>query len=228
MKRRLFPVTVVLMAVLCNATSAGLFFKRQPKADPKERVPTLVSTLKTDPDENKRSEAAKELREYDPAAFPEIIPVLIETLQQDPKPAVRSEAAESLGKLRPVSLEVGAALEQAAAQDPSMRVRLQARSSLWAYHFAGYRSPKGNEAPPSPAAPDAPGSARQPAPRMRNGGLVPLTAETPPPPLAPALTPVPVPPAPPVQAAPRRIVPVPVRPQPAAPDEGPALPRFPE
>src|SRR5205085_8876672 len=103
-----------------------------------------------DGDENKRARAAEELRQYDPAAFPDIVPVLIDVLVNDKKPAVRAEAAQSLGKLRPVSQQAGQALEYALTKDPSMRVRLQARSALMQYHWSGYRSASKKDAPPPP------------------------------------------------------------------------------
>src|SRR5207302_3914603 len=104
--------------------------------------------VKADKDESKRARAAEELRQYDPTMFRDIIPVLIDVLHNDKKPSVRAEAAQSLGKLRPVSQEAGLALEQALARDPSMRVRLQARSSLLGYHWAGYRNAGKNVEPP--------------------------------------------------------------------------------
>src|SRR5262249_24186660 len=129
-----------LAAALARPAGAGIIFGRKGKKPPTpaERVPELIVTVKTDRDENKRAKAAEELRQYDPAAFKDIVPVLIDVLLNDKKPAVRAEAAQSLGKLRPVSQQAGMALEQALAKGPSMRVRLQARSSLLQYHWAGY------------------------------------------------------------------------------------------
>jgi hypothetical protein len=74
-----------------------------------------------------------------------IVPVLVDVLLTDKKPAVRAEAAQSLGKIRPVSQQVGLALEQALSSDASMRVRLQARSSLLQYHWSGYHGSKKDE-----------------------------------------------------------------------------------
>ena len=73
--------------------------------------------------------------------------VLIDVLRNDPKPGVRSEAAQSLSKLRPVSQPAGHALEQAMQNDASMRVRLQARSALLMYHWAGFHTTKLQDAP---------------------------------------------------------------------------------
>jgi hypothetical protein len=118
-------------------------------------VPQLVIAVKSETDESKRASAAKELRDYDAAAYPDIVPVLIDVLQHDPKAGVRSEAVQSLAKLRPLSSEVGTALEEA-TRDPSFRVRWQARSSLMSYRMSGYHgTPKPSEAVPSNAAPPA-------------------------------------------------------------------------
>jgi len=68
-----------------------------------------------------------------------MVPVLIEALGNDPKPSVRAESADTLGKLRPISQEVGQALEQARDKDASMRVRMQARSSLLSYYWSSYK-----------------------------------------------------------------------------------------
>jgi hypothetical protein len=167
---------------------AGPIFKHPPKPNPNERVPELLVQVKTDRDEHKRSLAAQELRQYDPVAFPEIIGVLVDVLFNDAKPNVRGEAAQSLGKLRPVSQQVGMALEQAQAKDTSMWVRLQARTALLQYHWAGYHSKK-EEGPslqsnePPMAGPAAKGLAPTPMPPPR-----PLVV-----PVSPApLTPLPV------------------------------------
>jgi hypothetical protein len=133
----------VLLAVLPVAAHAGILFGKKPaKPSPNERVPELLMIVKTDGDEHKRVNAAEELRQYDPKQFPDIVPILIDVLLHDPKPSVRAEAAQSLSKLRPVSQQVGWALEQAVSKDPSMRVRLQARSALLQYHWAGYHAGK--------------------------------------------------------------------------------------
>ena len=46
----------------------------------------------------------------------------------------------SLSKIRPVSQPAGQALEMAAQRDDNWRVRWQAKTSLWGYQLAGYRS----------------------------------------------------------------------------------------
>ena len=144
---------VLLSAVLLTAPArAGILFgkKKAVKVEPAQRVPELIGLVKSSPDESKRSEAVDELRKHDPKQFPDLMPVLIEVLQSDPKPSVRAAALSALSKFRPVSQEVGLALEQALAKDTSMRVRLQARSALLHYHLAGYHSPKkdGPQLPP--------------------------------------------------------------------------------
>jgi len=131
------------MPLAVGSSSAGVIFgKKSKKPTPAERVPELLGQVKTDGDESKRAAAAQELRQYDPAQFPAIVPMLIDALLTDKKPGVRAEAAQSLGKLRPISQQAGMALEHALANDSSMRVRLQARSSLLQYHWAGYHNVK--------------------------------------------------------------------------------------
>jgi len=137
--RRLLFVGFMLASQMTPAR-AGIFSKHA-KADPAERVPTLIATLRAEQDERKRTAAAEELRQYDPAMFPEIIPTLADTAQRDPKSSVRLEAIQTLAKLRPISQRAGSALEQA-THDESVRVRFQARTLLWQYHLAGYRGGK--------------------------------------------------------------------------------------
>src|SRR5579875_1752536 len=137
----LWLVPLVVLPALAGPGHAGIFFgKKNKKVTPAERVPELLAQVKSDGDESKRAAAAQELRQYDPGQFPMIVPVLIDVLLTDSKPVVRAEAAQSLGKIRPISQQAGMALEQALANDSSMRVRLQARSALLQYHWSGYRS----------------------------------------------------------------------------------------
>jgi HEAT repeats len=186
-KRFLLALWVSILLTL--PVQAGILFGRHAKTNPAERVPQLIVTVKTDTDEDKRASAAKELRDYDPAANPDIVGVLIDVLQHDAKPGVRAEAAQSLGKLRPVSQEAGWALEQA-THDSSIRVRLQARTSLMGYRLSGYHSPpkEGETVATTPAANGVPplGQSKRfsllPAPRTT--APVVNTGETPPPPLA--------------------------------------------
>jgi hypothetical protein len=130
----------LIYLLMANPVFAGLFKKNQPKPDPSKYVPELIMILKTDKDESKRSKAAEELRDYDPKAFPDLMPSLIDALQNDPSASVRVEAINSLSKLRPISQQVGYALEQVLQNDSSIRVRVAARTTLWQYHLMGYRS----------------------------------------------------------------------------------------
>jgi HEAT repeats len=132
-------LALVLPAVVALPVQAGIIFGKHAKPNPAQRVPELVVMVKTDQNESHRESAAKELRNYDPAVYTDIVPVLIDVLQHDASTGVRLEAAQSLGKLRPVSQEAGWALEQA-LKDSSIRVRIQARNSLWGYRLSGYHS----------------------------------------------------------------------------------------
>jgi hypothetical protein len=152
-------LALVLPAIVALPVQAGIIFGRHPKPNPAQRVPDLVVMVKTDQNEGRRESAAKELRNYDPAVFTDIVPVLIDVLQHDASTGVRLEAVQSLGKLRPISQEAGWALEQA-LKDSSIRVRIQARNSLWGYRLGGYhsdnrmvQSPAPTAAPPTAAAP---------------------------------------------------------------------------
>jgi hypothetical protein len=140
---KLWRLSLILLTTgaLTLPASAGIIFGKKPtKPDPAMRVPQLIVIVKTDKDESKRVSAAEELRQFDPAAFPDLVPVLIDVMMNDDKPSVRSEAAESLGKIRPVSKEVGWALEQVEEKDKSWRVRTKARYVLLGYHWAGYHA----------------------------------------------------------------------------------------
>jgi HEAT repeats len=202
-RSRVLLVPVVLASLVAPA-QAGIFSRGKPKANPAERVPELLIQLKTDPDESKRAAAAEELRQYDPNAYPEIMTTLMDALAKDMGTSVRSEAATSLGKLRPISQQAGFALEQATANDGSMRVRMAARQALWQYHLVGYRSGKPVEMPARPAEPavSAPPGPSTPAAAMARTSKRVATGpfrETPEPPLA---EPLPAQPAPTVASTP--------------------------
>jgi hypothetical protein len=225
MVRRLILV-ILLAPLLAAPASAGLLFggRKADKPDPAQRVPELLGTVKTDGDESKRIDAAGELQQYDPVAFPEIVPALIDVLQNDRKPGVRAEAAQTLSRLRPVSAPVGQALEQAVAKDPSPRVRLQARSALLRYRWSGFSDPPKDETPT--ARPKDP-----PPPQTKEPPLAPPPAPTPAPPprlsptpapLPPSLSPAPVTP-PPQTARPLPSGPAQPAPSPADDDRGPEL-----
>jgi HEAT repeats len=231
MKDSSFLLALGFVAALAVPASAGILFGRHAKPSPAERVSQLLLTVRTDSSDSKRASAAKELREFDPNAFPEIVPVLIEVLKHDQKAAVRAEAAQTLGKLRPISQEAGTALEEATS-DPSWRVRWQARPALRAYRSNGYRGPTMVEET-APATGQQSTSFAPPAPSVKRGFLSPagktgptfVPNETPPPPLA---DPLPITPA--SKPVPKNIsTPVPVempklqRPPPAPAEEGPDL-----
>src|SRR5947209_3875180 len=120
MHRRRCLVASLLVLVCAMPVWAGGLFSRHPKPKPEERVPQLLVILKTDQDEHKRSTAAEELRQYDLAAFPNAVAALLDALAHDPKAGVRVESADTLSKVRPVSPQIGLALEAAMAQDTSM------------------------------------------------------------------------------------------------------------
>ena len=141
--KRLFAGMIFLVAWIWVAQApAQLIFGKKAKANPTQRVPELILIVKTDPDERKRASAAEELRDYDAAKFTEIVPMLADVALQDKKQSVRLEAVASLAKIRPVSTIAGQALEKAAADDESIRVRWQAKTALSKYHLAGYVSRK--------------------------------------------------------------------------------------
>lgn len=154
MKQLLWLVVLAAMPVFALPAEAQLFFKKA-RPVPAQRVPELILTLKTETDERKRATAAEELRDYDPKTFTEIVPVLIDVLHNDKKTGVRLEALNSLYRLRPVSQAAGQAMEHTAANDESLRVRLQAKSTLLKYHIAGYSS-SGKSEPVQPTTQEPP------------------------------------------------------------------------
>ena len=192
MRRRLVLVVLVL-AALPVAAQAGILFGKKPKPSPQERVPELIRIIQTDGDESKRADACEELRDYDTAQFPDIVPVLVGAMLGDKKAGVRAEAAHSLGKIRPVSQMTGRALEKALADDASMRVRVQARSALLSYHWAGYHSTGKKDDPlvtnKEPPLADSPGQGPALPPPILPARLTPA-------PEAPALPPAPPSPGP--------------------------------
>jgi hypothetical protein len=144
---------VAVLLVATGATArAGIFFNRKPKQNPVERVPVLIQTLRTEPDEHKRSSAAEELRNFDATTNPEIVAALAEAALRDPQAGVRIQAIISLGKIRPVNSRAGWTLEQA-VNDPVVRVQIQARGALVQYRMAGYRSGTTSDLPPAPRFP---------------------------------------------------------------------------
>jgi hypothetical protein len=229
MKCRRLLLVALLLAVFAGSSSAGIFGKKN-KPTPADRVPELITIVKTDGDEHKRSSAVEELRQYDTKQFPNIVPALIDALTTDAKPSVRAEAAQSLSKLRPVTKEAGWALEQAVAKDSSMRVRLQARSALLHYHLAGYHggkdavgptlTPQSSEPPLAAPTPSKPAAATAPPPRLQ---ATPVSQPAKAAPGAPAVntpsTPQPLPTGPPLvpSETPK------LKPAPSSGDQGPEL-----
>jgi hypothetical protein len=237
---RVLAVGIVLAVLTPPAPAGWLFGRRNAKTDPNERVTELLATVKNDGDESHRENAAEELRHFDASANPNIIPTLVDVLTHDTKPAVRAEAAATLGRLRPVSQQAGWALEQALAKDPSLRVRLQARSSLMHYYMAGYHGGKNQEPPPAENAQTPP--AGNTTPSTKNVTNTPSTTnttnptttttlpQTGPPAAQPRLKPTPVetPPRPPAQPAPAAPSTAPVpQPLPKGPPNPPLVPADP-
>lgn len=167
---------ILALAACSDATSAraelpkfeiprlGIFRKKKedPPAPPKQPDATAAAAkpanptldaLKSDRDEKARTAAAVALRSADPRTDTEVLPTLMASLQQDPSAGVRAAVAETIGKLKPISAEAGATLEQAVVGDPSEPVRKAAQAALWQYHLNGYRSSAANAAVPQTAEP---------------------------------------------------------------------------
>lgn len=194
-----FWIGPLLVAVFAAEGSGGIF-KRTPKPDPAEHVPALIKTLKSDPDDRKRSNAADELRDYDPKTFPDMLPVLIEALENDSSTSVRMEVVNTIGKIRPVSQTSVYALEQAEKNDSAWRVRQEARNVLFKWlvvdgiHRGKPPENKSNQTEEPPLAPPLTGL---------KGGLPSKT--TPPAIVTPAIMekePRPMPPSPPLMPTP--------------------------
>lgn len=138
-------LTLALGATDAAAADYGFGFlrRRQVKTDPAALAKQLVATLQSDPDADRRKEAAEQLRNLDARNFPDIVPALSGALQRDPSVAVRVAAVESLGRTKPVVQSAGLVMEAALAADPDAKVREAVRSGLWAYHLNGYRTAVG-------------------------------------------------------------------------------------
>jgi hypothetical protein len=197
---------VVLLAVLTPLASAGIFFgkKSANKVDPAQKVQQLLATVKGDGDESKRATAAEELRDFDAGQFPEMVPVLADVVLTDPKVSVRTEAAQTLGKIRPINQQAGWALEQTAAKDISLRVRLAAKTALMGYYVAGFKGGKKDQGFPT--------AGKEPP-------LADPTVKLPPPPAPTVRTPQPS-----SGVQPTRVIPTETAPPPLA-DPGPGTPQ---
>jgi hypothetical protein len=238
MKRwHVVAVVFISLAVMPLSARAGILFKKS-KPNPAERVPELIGIVKTDKDEHKRASAAEELKQYDPAVYPDILFVLADVILTDTSSSVRAEAADSLGHIRPVTQQAGLALEQALAKDSSMKVRMQARYALLQMHWAGYRT-SAKEGPIPTKEPPASGIETKPPPLIQMPLKTQQTGskfgETVPPPAAPpadAAIPKPLPKGKPVVQPPLVPTDAPVLtapptstppPAPQTPDQGPDL-----
>ena len=219
MVRRFYLLVMIASLLLADVAPAGILFNRKPKPSP-QRAQELLTALLSDASESKRAAAAEELGDYDAKTFPEIVPGLLQALR-DSGADVRASAVQSLGKLRPVSQEVGQALEQAQASDSSMKVRLAARTTLWGYGTAGYRAMKGSEGPKLGEAPKPtePAAVAKPMPAAAPTPIKPMFA-------APGAVAKPLPAAPTV-AQPMPAAPVVAKPLPSAPAVAKPLPAAP-
>ncbi len=137
---KVLPLLALALTLTTDVAHAQFFFKKAAPKVPAQRVPELLTTLRGDPDERRRANAAEELREYDIKAFPEIVPTLAESAVRDTKSSVRSDALSSLSRIRPVTNVAGKALEHAAANDSHWPNRVQAKSALIRYQWSGYSS----------------------------------------------------------------------------------------
>jgi hypothetical protein len=126
-------LAVLFVPALAAPAQAVWPFGKKKQGNPAEQVSELIATIKNAREDRKRELAVEDLRHFDGAAFPQIAPLLIEVLKGDPSTTVRVEAARSLGRLRPATPEAARALETAADQDSSFRVRLQSRAAMTFY-----------------------------------------------------------------------------------------------
>lgn len=145
---RLYLATMLTVGVSGPALFGAGFLPPvfKSKTPDESKIHLLIETLKHDPDEAKRAGAAGELRSIDSSTHPEAMEALIEAAKNDKKPGVRAEAVSSLSRIRGGQDLVGPVLEEALANDGSMRVRLQARSALMGLYLSGYRPTSGRPA----------------------------------------------------------------------------------
>ena len=140
-QRLILPL--ILVALLPGWLTAGPImdlFLRKPKVDPAIRVPALISLVLNDKDERTRAAALDELAIFDPKQFTEIYPTLIQAVQNDAAMNVRLTAVNAFGKLRPISQDVGYALEQVEYNDASPKVKTAATAVLRTYKVLGYNA----------------------------------------------------------------------------------------
>ncbi len=143
LQRLILPL--LLLVILPGMLSAGPIldlFSRKPKVDPATRVPVVVALVINDKDERIRTASVDELATFDPKQFTDIYPTLIHAIQNDASATVRLSAANAIGKLRPISQDVGYALEQVEANDASAKVKSAATAALRTYKVLGYNAGK--------------------------------------------------------------------------------------
>lgn len=159
----------------------NLFRKSPPPVPPAQRVVQLITAVRSETDERKRTEAVEELRNFDTKAYPEIVPVLVDAAKSDPKASVRAEAVNSLVRIRPVSVIAGQAIDHAANHDESWWNRRSAQAALMRYRLAGYSPPPAPLPPPATAkaAPNAKTSTPAVAPNLPPQSQEPPLAEAP-------------------------------------------------
>ncbi len=168
MVRRIFVLGTIALFILSTTASAGLIFNRRPKQqdNSKEQAQDPISVLRHDTDEHHRLSAVQNLSHADLKQNPQAAFALIDVLLKDTSPNVRTAAADVLGKLHPMAVHIGMALEQASSSDSSSAVRNAAGASLAAYVHAGYHlsaegaPPLAPPAPP-PMAPASPSTSKQ-------------------------------------------------------------------
>jgi len=131
-----------------------------------QRIAELIGAAQTDAEERKRAQAVGALRNFDGNTHPEVPAVLADVARSDKSAAVRQQAIESLAALRPTSQLAGQTLEWSAAQDPSWRVRWEAKTALLRYNLAGYSKTTPQGAPASqPSTQEPPLMDSPPGPR---------------------------------------------------------------
>ena len=89
-----------------------------------------ILRMQHSPNWRARDNAAHALRRLDWRCHPEVVAALAFTLLHDPEDEVRAEAAQSLTRMAPCLPVAHEALNRAAARDPSLHARLQARRGL--------------------------------------------------------------------------------------------------
>lgn len=127
------PLALLFLATLSLSALAEPPAKRGKAASLEEALVGLLQTLKDDPHEERRAEAAERLAKADALKHFEVLPALIDTLTSDSSSQVRRAAARALGDLRPRTQEALDALRQAADEDASWRVRQVAKLAKWGY-----------------------------------------------------------------------------------------------